>query len=134
MKDITSRQDIAALMQKFYINVLANQEIGKFFSESVKNWDHHLARFTDYWESNVLFSESYEGSPLKRHIEIDRRYDHSFVPGHFDLWVELFERTTDEMFAGEKAELAKEVARNMSRNIHNQMFIGRKPEKHTFNH
>lgn len=125
-KDITDRRDVGILIRKFYVKVLANEEIGKFFGEAVTNWEYHLERFIDFWESQIFFTDSWEGSILKGHIEVDQRFGHGFESEHFDIWYSLFENTVDEHHAGEKAELAKDTAKNMAKNIYRQMVIARK--------
>jgi hemoglobin len=39
---------------------------------------------------------------------------------HFDRWVELFHGTVDELFAGEKAEMAKQRATLIAWTIQNK--------------
>jgi hemoglobin len=130
--DIKDRNDIDRLIRNFYMKVLDNKDIGKFFAEAVKSWDYHQERFVDYWEAQVLFHDSYEGSPLQGHIDVDRKFGHGFKPQHFEIWLRLFEGMVNDLFEGDKAELAKEAARNMAQNIYKKMFIGRKPEKRVF--
>ena len=127
-RDITNRQDIEKLIDAFYNKIVFDSELALFFGESVKDWEAHKANFVNYWSKQVLFDDAYEGSPLRRHIDIDHKYNRSFKPEHFELWYRIFESTVDELFVGEKAQLAKEAAKNMAKNIYRQMFIGRHPE------
>jgi hemoglobin len=132
MKDIETREDVELLIKEFYIKILQNKDLGRFFAEAVKNWDHHQARFVDYWESMIFFNGKYPDSPLKGHIEVDKRFDNGFEPAHFELWFRIFEENVDKHFKGEKAELAKDGAKRMAENIYKKMFIGRKPEPLVF--
>ena len=126
MADIQSKEDIVRLIDVFYTKVVSNDQIGYFFSGAIENWPYHKSRFVDYWESQILFKESYEGSPLQRHIDIDKHYNHGFQPAHFELWICLFDESVEELFSGEKADLAKEAAKNMAKNIYYKMFFNRK--------
>ena len=50
-------------------------------------WDAHLARMTDFWSAALLRTGRYSGRPVERHRSIGY-----LAAGHFDRWVELFER------------------------------------------
>ena len=59
-KDIESREDIIAFVNRFYNKVEADPVIGYIFTDIAKvNWDHHLPRMYDFWES-VLFGKALE--------------------------------------------------------------------------
>ena len=132
MKDIETREDVEFLIKEFYLNILQNEELGKFFSEAVKNWDHHMIGFVNYWESVIFFTDTYQESPLRGHIEIDQRFNNGFRPDHFELWYSIFESCVDKHYAGDKAQLAKDGAKRMAQNIYKKMFIGRKSKPLNF--
>ncbi|MBV6645824.1 MAG: group III truncated hemoglobin [Cyclobacteriaceae bacterium] len=131
--DITSKVDIARLIDHFYDKVLRDPDLNLFFKEAIGNWPYHKQRFVDFWSSRVLFADSYQETPLRSHIAIDKKFDNSFHPKHFEKWTSLFNETVDELFEGEKAKLAKDTGANVSQNIYKQMFIGRKPDTVDFN-
>ena len=65
-----------------------------------------------FWENVLFYSGGYFGNPMQRHIELnDMR---SFSAEHYTQWLHLFESTIDDMYAGEKAELMKDRARNIA--------------------
>ena len=126
-EDISNRNDVMVLMKEFYFRILQDKTLGKYFSETVKNWDYHLERFVDYWEGQIFFRDTYKGSPLRGelHKQVDQAHGNSFEKEHFTQWTNIFHETVDEYYQGEKAELAKDLAVNVARNIHMKMFIGR---------
>lgn len=58
-----------------------------------------------FWESILLQTHEYKGNPMIKHLHIHRKKPLEVV--HFDRWVELFHETVNELYAGEKAEMAK---------------------------
>ncbi|WP_258100222.1 group III truncated hemoglobin [Marinoscillum pacificum] len=125
---IESEFEIEMLIDTFYEKVLEHEELSYFFSEAVMNWEFHKQMFIKYWSKQILFTDSYEGSPLHRHIEVDHRFGRSFTKYHFEEWARLWVETIDILFEGDKAELAKESGVNMAKNIHLKMYVNRKPE------
>jgi|GEM_PF-3345421 len=123
---IEDQYDIEVLIDVFYAKILRNKELSPFFSEAVKNWTYHKQQFVKYWSAQVLFTDSYEGSILPHHVSVDQKYGSGFTKAHFDEWTRLFVETVDELFEGEKAELAKESAQNVAKNIYLKMFVNRK--------
>ena len=124
---IESEFEIEMLIDTFYEKVLEHEELSYFFSEAVMNWEFHKQMFIKYWSKQILFTDSYEGSPLNRHIEVDHRFGRSFTKYHFEEWTRLWVETIDILFEGDKAELAKESGVNMAKNIYLKMFVNRKP-------
>jgi len=105
-KDIESLNDIEVLVNNFYKKVKADATIGPLFSNI--NWEKHLPVMYQFWENAIFFSGGYNGNPLKTHQHIHQAFPLS--KQHFDVWLTLFTSTVDELFSGEKAELAKQRA------------------------
>lgn len=106
MKDIESRKDIEQLVQKFYESVRKDDLIGVVFNDVVSiDWEKHLPVMYDFWDSIIFSAGNYAGNPMALHKHL-----HSIWPlneAHFARWLKLFTGTVDELFSGEKAELAK---------------------------
>jgi hemoglobin len=106
-------------MSAFYAKAMADDVIGRFFTEVVPlDLEHHLPIIGDFWESVLLGTPAYRAhnrNPLQLHAEIDAR--ESLHPAHFQRWLELFRKTVDALFAGPRAEFAKQrsgmIARRM---------------------
>lgn len=123
MKDIETRKDIDALMQKFYECALADDKIGFIFTDVMKlDLEHHLPIIGDFWESLLLGAMKYQKhgrNPMQVHEAINSKV--TLTHEHFERWLEIFGGVVDEMFAGELADQAKTRAKAIAHNI--QRFI-----------
>jgi hemoglobin len=108
-KDIETRADCERLVRAFYGRALVDPIIGFLFTDVAKlDLEAHVPRITNFWETILLGARSYGGGAFRPHVEL-----HFKVPlkrGHFDRWLYLWAMTLDELFAGERAELAKSHA------------------------
>ena len=115
--DIDTRADCELLVRRFYERALTDPIIGFIFVDVAKlDLDAHVPVITDFWETILLGRRSYGGSAFAPHARL-----HAMVPlekAHFDRWVKLWSTTVDELFEGERAELAKEHARRVARAFH----------------
>jgi hemoglobin len=107
--DIETRADCERLVGAFYGRALIDPIIGFLFTDVAKlDLEEHVPRITNFWDTILLGSRSYGGGAFRPHVEL-----HFKVPltrGHFDRWLYLWTLTVDELFAGERAELAKSHA------------------------
>jgi hemoglobin len=97
-KDITTREDIQLLVDKFYDKVKADGLLGPVFAHV--NWPVHLPVMYDFWSSMLLGDQTYTGNPLQKHLPLAIR------PEHFNQWLSYFKETVNENFAGQKADEA----------------------------
>src|SRR3954451_23737794 len=108
--DLTDRADIAVLVEAFYRRVFADELIGPIFTDVARmDLDHHLPVITGFWETVLFAAGRYRRNLLELHEALNRR-----VPlgeEHFARWLELWNATVDELFAGPTAEAAKCEAR-----------------------
>lgn len=113
MPDIESRNDLEQLMTAFYAQAINDAVIGHFFTEVVKlNLKHHIPLIVDFWESVLLNGTQYQRNAMQPHMRLHQLSP--MEPQHFSRWLQLFEKTVDAMFAGEKAELAKQRAQSIA--------------------
>jgi hemoglobin len=120
-KDIKNRIDIELLVNTFYEKVKADKTIGYFFTDVAKvNWNKHLPVMYDFWENILFFTGKYEGNPMLLHHNLSKTT--SVQKKHFTRWNKLFNNTVDELFWGEKAELIKKRAANISSLIQINIF------------
>jgi hemoglobin len=105
-KDISSRDDIVKMVDQFYEKVLNDSTIGYIFKDVAKiDIESHMPTMYDFWESTLLNKSTYRGNTMKVHLDLNEK--ERLKKGHFDQWLALFNATVDELFQGEKAELAK---------------------------
>ncbi len=116
-KEIQTRNDVFNLVSTFYKKVRANIEIGPFFNETIEDWPAHIEKLTDFWETNLFFVNKFQGNPMKTHQEVDEQFNHSLEQKHFGEWLNLWFETVDELFVGDKANIAKNRARNIASHL-----------------
>lgn len=124
-KDIQNRDDVHALVSAFYTKVRQNPDIGQYFNETIKDWPHHLEKLTDFWETNLFMVAKFRGNPMRAHKHVDRKFDYEIEQKHFGIWLNMWFATIDESFEGERANIAKNRARNMAGNIFMNMYQSR---------
>jgi len=125
MNDIKNREDVFLLVSSFYAKVRRSEEIGHFFNDTITNWDDHLEKLTDFWESNLFFKAKYKGNPAKTHIEVDTKFHHAIQIEDFGNWINLWFETIDALFVGEIANRAKNNARKMASHLYLTIFEAR---------
>lgn len=127
-KQIENRADIAFLVNTFYDKIRADQEIGFYFNEMITDWDLHLEKLTDFWETNLFGVRKYKGNPHAVHNEVDAHFDEKITANEFGIWLNYWYQTLDEHFEGENVETLKRRARKMSTFLYMSMFQHRQKE------
>ncbi len=118
--DILGRREIEVLVDRFYTSVRRDAALGPVFDEIAEvNWDEHLPKISDFWETVLFRTGGYRGNPLAvhRHLAGRTKMDRAM----FDRWLELFTTTVDRHFEGENAEHIKRVAEDMAKVIHGRL-------------
>jgi hemoglobin len=115
--DIEDRADCERLVRAFYGRALTDPVIGFIFVDVARlDLEAHIPRLASFWETILLGAQSYGGGAFRPHAVINAQ-----VPlraGHFERWLWLWRTTVDELFAGERAELAKSHADRVARAFH----------------
>ncbi|MCZ4409913.1 group III truncated hemoglobin [Cryomorphaceae bacterium 1068] len=116
MKTLTSREDIANLVHSFYAKIRTDDMLGSVFNRHIAEdeWPAHLSKLTDFWEMKLLGGTNFQGSPTRKHIEVDQASGHTISQDHFAQWLRLWHETIDESFTGALAERAKRQSRKMA--------------------
>lgn len=111
--DIESRADCERLVRHFYGRALVDPIIGWIFVDVAKlDLEAHVPRITSFWETILLSARSYGGGAFAPHATLHARV--GLRAGHFERWLELWRESTDELFAGERATLAKAHAERVA--------------------
>lgn len=125
-KQIENRADVEFLVHQFYAKIRADNEIGFYFNTMIKDWDAHLEKLTDFWESNLFAVRKYNGNPLTVHNEVDSHFEGRITSNEFGIWLNYWFQTLEEHFEGENAETLKRRARKMGTFLFLSMFENRK--------
>lgn len=108
-RDIETRTDIELFIKAFYEKVKTDPVIGIIFTEVVKmDWEHHIPIIASFWESILLDNPVYKRNAMAVHYDLNKKYP--LKQEHFDAWLQLFNKTLDETFAGPVTNLAKKRA------------------------
>lgn len=108
-RDIINMDDIRLLVDSFYTRVREDELLSGIFNNVIKDsWPQHLEKMYRFWQTVLLEEHTYHGSPFVPHAKLPVSKE------HFDRWLELFYRTIDESFTGEKAKEAKWRAGKMA--------------------
>ncbi len=108
--DINGRVELELLVDRFYEKVRSDELLAPLFAHV--NWDRHLPVMYSFWENTIFYTGGYYGNPLKTHQTFHHR--HPMNQQHFERWLSLFVATVDDLFEGEKANLAKQRAMSIS--------------------
>lgn len=120
MADIETRADCERLVRTFYRRALTDPVIGYLFTDVARlDLEAHVPRITSFWETILLGAQSYGGGAFRPHAAL-----HMKAPlrrAHFEQWLRLWAATVDELFAGERAELAKAHAARVAAAFHGRL-------------
>jgi hemoglobin len=108
-KEISNIEDIKLLVDSFYTKVREDELLGDIFNNAIQDhWPVHLDKMYRFWQTVLLEEHTYNGSPFVPHAQLP------IEKKHFDRWLELFNKTIEEHFAGTIAEEAKWRAEKMA--------------------
>jgi hemoglobin len=100
--DILNLDDVKQLVNSFYGKVREDETLAGIFNERIQNrWPEHLEKMYRFWQTVLLDEHTYFGAPFPPHANLPVEHF------HFEKWLELFHKTVDELFVGEKAVEAK---------------------------
>ena len=118
--DIETRADVEQLVRAFYGRALEDPIIGFIFTDVAKlDLEAHVPRITSFWETILLGERTYGGGAFAPHARLHMQV--GLRRGHFVQWLNLWRATVDELFAGERAELAKSHALRVARAFHGRL-------------
>jgi hemoglobin len=111
--DIETREDCERLVRTFYSRALTDPIIGYIFTDVAKlDVEAHVPVIASFWETILLGRPSYGGGAFAPHAALHAKV--RLREGHFARWLVLWRETVDELFAGERAELAKAHAERVA--------------------
>lgn len=106
MRDIETKEDIDELVKLFYDKLFEDDLLKEIFENTVRDHlDKHIDLVSQFWDSILLDIFEYKNNVIEKHISADRLF--TLKKREFDRWLLLWKASVDELFKGEKAELAK---------------------------
>jgi len=116
-RDIETREDLENLLNEFYNVDKRDEEIGHHFAKL--NLETHLPIIVNFWEKVLFGKPTYFGNPLAVHQKLNEKSPLKLE--HFQRWIEIFERTVDELFAGKTANDAKLRAKMIGHSLNQNL-------------
>jgi len=118
--DLATRDDVERLVRAFYGKAMSDPIIGWLFTDIARlDLDAHIPQIASFWETVLLGVKSYSGTPFEPHARLHAKAN--LRAGHFGRWLALWIETVDELFAGERAELAKAHALRVAQAFHRRL-------------
>ena len=105
-RDITDKVDIELLVRTFYDSLLTNETIKPVFANT--NFEKHMPHMVAFWSFVLLDEAGYTTNVFDKHKHL------SIKKEHFPIWLSHFEKTINNLFKGEKAEMAKQRAQTIA--------------------
>ncbi|MFT5818959.1 MAG: hemoglobin [Crocinitomix sp.] len=123
-KQIENRSDVSLLVRSFYAKIRENDFLGPIFNTAIpeNQWETHLEKLTDFWETNLFGIPKFKGNPMLAHRNVDAANHHNIEMEHFGHWIQMWFETIDEHFIGDLADKAKRASRKMATGL----FMGMK--------
>ena len=128
--DITGRPDLVRLVDRFYEKVRADPQLGYVFDTVAKvEWDSHLPKLYDFWDSVLFRAGTFRGNPIAVHANLLSLTDMGWPL--FERWLELFRLTVRELFTGERADHIVRCAEDLAGVIFSRIHGPRDPQRLT---
>lgn len=121
-----NHESIRKLMDIFYAKVRVDENLGAIFNEKIGtddlSWREHKNKIASFWAGMFLSDPSYNGSPLRAHLELP-----PFPKEFFDIWIFLFDESLKEIYEEEARMIflqkAKMIALRFQGIIYEHKFI-----------
>ena len=102
LKDIEQLEDIKFLVNEFYGKIREDDLLKDIFNNVIQDhWPQHLEKMYRFWQTILLNEHTYNGSPFPPHANMPVDVT------HFNLWVQIFHNTVNDLFSGPIADEAK---------------------------
>lgn len=98
--DSVGEKSIAALIDRFYGRVQADDRLGPIFAAAISDWDQHLEIMRDFWSAVLLRTGRYRGCVMSAHFRL------SIASEDFERWLVLFRSSARETLPVDQAEHA----------------------------
>ena len=109
--DVDAAQ-IDRVVAAFYAKIRTHGVLGPVFSAHVKDWTTHEAKIGCFWRNAILGERSYAGNPMMVH-----RQAGNVKPGHFEIWLAIFDETLSEELDGGQALAWSLLAHRIGRGL-----------------
>lgn len=112
MHDINDKADIEKLMRLFYDQLLQVPGMAPVF-EGI-NMEAHLPHIVQFWAFVLLDEEGYKTNVFEKHLSLPIK------SSQFEQWRQVFTDSVNQLFNGERAEMAKTRAATLAYTFENK--------------
>ena len=116
-KQTVTEQHIVELVRRFYEVAAADERLHAVFDAAIDNWDAHHRIVENFWSRTLLNTDRYHGSPYPIHARLPLKIE------QFDVWLQHFRQTANEVLPVEAAAMAIERAEHMAESFKIGMFF-----------
>ncbi|CAN5121575.1 hypothetical protein BH09BAC1_BH09BAC1_18590 [soil metagenome] len=107
--DITDIDDVKLFVNEFYDRIKDDELLAPIFFEHITgDWQPHLNRMYQFWNTVLFGVKDYLGNPFAKHAHM------ALTENHFKRWLHHFNLTIDTHFEGIVATDAKRRAQLMA--------------------
>ncbi len=113
MKDIETQEDLYYLVDNFYKRLLSDASISYIFTDVVKiKLEEHLPILVTFWSQAIFDTGGYFNNLTKIHLDINEK--EKLTPELFTIWLNHFNDSVNDNFAGTNAEKIKNQALSLA--------------------
>lgn len=120
--DRANEVGIATLVDRFYVKVRRDPQLGPVFEQAISDWPAHLRVLRDFWSSIVLRSHRYHGNPMGVHRALP-----PLAHDLFERWLGLWRETALDVFEPAVAELFIATSERVAQGLSLGLGLGRIP-------
>ena len=117
-------EEIDRLVDAFYARIRNHEILGPIFLRAVGAgddvWRRHEAKIASFWRNAVGIDRSYEGTPMRVHLE-----NLEVQPEHFPVWLALFHEVAAEVLPPDRAERICALADRIGQGLAMGLMSGR---------
>ena len=81
-------EQIDRVVAVFYAAIRRHEVLGPIFGRHVTDWPEHEEKIARFWRNAILFERSYDGNPMRTHMQAG-----DVKAEHFAPWLMLFDET-----------------------------------------
>lgn len=120
-KESITPATIRQLVDGFYGRARQDSLLGPVFDAHIQDqWDQHLQKMYQFWETVLLGLPHYKGAPLLVHQGLPE-----ITAAHFGRWLELFIATAGDVFDGRDAAFVADRVRIMAGGLSRMVLANR---------
>jgi hemoglobin len=108
------RERVREFVATFYTEVRKDDLVGPVFERIVAehDWPDHIEKITDFWMAVAFGGAAFRGDAMRKHARI-RDID----PQHFERWLAVFHRVTDDFWPPHIASLLQCRAQQIAKGL-----------------